>query len=466
MTTASDKVAPHSKESEMIVLGSMLTNTDSLNIGCAGLDKSDFYLHEHKIIFQVLQTFYLIAKPVDIHLIGEELKRQDKLKAAGDIGYLTTLAQFSGTSSYIEEYIKLVRHQSVLRRLINISQDAIQKSLNNPEDVPALIDNIKEKILNVEQSAKFEQQPQKISLEFICEHEVNYLFDEEPEMPRLINFIENGKQKPFIPKGIVAQLVGAGGVGKTHALAQLAISVTTGTNWLGVYPIEKPGYVFMGLGENKPEDIHRLLKKIVKGQISNPDATFFEKDPLQEASKRLSVKSFTGIDSTFIRNGLQTSTYDSFLQALKDKEPEEGWSVIILDPISRFMGADAENDNAAATQFITLLERITLDLKGQPTVIFGHHMNKSGISGKVTDQGAARGSSAITDGVRWQANLERVQKEDGKEGELEFNKIVLRSVKSNFTAILSPQTLTKDENGCLKGETGQPPPRVIATKKK
>ena len=45
-------------------------------------------------------------------------------------------------------------------------------------------------------------------------------------------------------------LVGAGGAGKTHALAQLAISIATGTNWLGKFPIEQPGFVFMGLGEN------------------------------------------------------------------------------------------------------------------------------------------------------------------------------------------------------------------------
>ena len=257
------------------------------------------------------------------------------------------------------------------------------------------------------------QKPLAQGIKFICENEVNFLLEEAPAPPRLINYLDNSQPKPFIRKGIVGMLVGAGGVGKTHALAQLAISIATGTDWLGKFPIEQPGYVFMGLGENAEEDIHRLLRKIVTS-LSKKDLghTFFEKDPFLEASKRLAVMSVTGSDATFVHQGHSTAFFENFLSELKAKEPDEGWSCIILDPISRFLGADAETDNAAATRFISLLERITLELKGKPTVLFGHHMNKSGIGSKNTDQAAARGSSAITDGVRWQANLEKMKKEE------------------------------------------------------
>jgi len=36
---------------------------------------------------------------------------------------------------------------------------------------------------------------------------------------------EDGNSAGFLPKGIVAMLVGAGGVGKTHLLAQLLLVV-------------------------------------------------------------------------------------------------------------------------------------------------------------------------------------------------------------------------------------------------
>jgi len=291
-----------------------------------------------------------------------------------------------------------------------------------------------------------------INIEFVSEKAVNFLLDEAPDFPLLVNYIEADRPKPFIRKGIVGMLVGAGGVGKTHALAQLAISLVTGIPWLDKYPIENPGHVFLGLGENSEDDIHRLLRKIVKNHSRKENAyTFFDKNPFPEAAKRLAIHSFTGFDATFIYQNTPTPFFDSFFEALKMKEPEEGWSCIILDPISRFLGADAETDNAIATRFISLLEKITMELKGKPTLLFGHHMNKSGVGSRNTDQAAARGSSAITDGVRWQANLERIHMEDTNETNpaVDNGTIILRCVKSNFTALLPPQKLYKDEAGNL-----------------
>jgi hypothetical protein len=199
------------------------------------------------------------------------------------------------------------------------------------------------------------------------------------------------------------------------------------------------------------------------------DENFFDQDPLRAAGDRLVAKSFTGMDASFIHQGQPTGFYNKLLISLKAKEPAEGWSCIILDPISRFLGADAETDNAAATQFIALLERLSLELRGNPTVIFGHHMNKSGVSGVGTDQSAARGSSALTDGVRWQANLEKVKKQSGQEGEeqYELNQISMRPVKSNFTVMLPSQRLQKDELGCLsaiKNEANGTPRTVVANR--
>src|ERR1700722_17336465 len=116
------KVAPNSKESEMMVLGCMLTSINSLNIASDALDDSDFYYTEHKIIFQALKSAYKKDKPADVHLICEELKRQDKLKSVGGPSYVTTLAQYAGTSAYIEEYATLVQNKSTLRRMIHAAQ--------------------------------------------------------------------------------------------------------------------------------------------------------------------------------------------------------------------------------------------------------------------------------------------------------------------------------------------------------
>ncbi|QZA59460.1 AAA family ATPase [Candidatus Rhabdochlamydia porcellionis] len=360
---------------------------------------------------------------------------RDKLFALDNkISSITRIYQLDELSEASIESLQLSLEQKTLFLELIQEREKLKKALEWAEAM--------EKTLSSQKSVSFQ-------MKFISEQPVNFLLEEAPKMPRLINYIEDSYTKAFIRKGIVGMLVGSGGVGKTHALAQLAISITTGIPWLGKYPVEKTGCVFMGMGENSEEDIHRMLRKIVK-KLFREQTSFFDKNPLLEASKRLAVASFNGADSSFIYKGKPTQSYELLLQELKEKEPKEGWSCIILDPISRFLGADAEIDNASATRFIALLEKITLELEGHPTVLFGHHMSKNAQAARNTDQGAARGSSAITDGVRWQANLEKIRKTlNSEEEEYELDQIILRSVKSNFTAILPSLRLKKDKDGIL-----------------
>lgn len=146
------KLPPSSKESEMMVLGSMLTSINSLNIAADGLDDGDFYYTEHKIIFQTLKTAYKNEKPADVHLVAEELKRQNKLSSVGGVAYLTTLAQYAGTSAYIEEYVELVKSKSVLRKMISAAQTIEKEALNDPPDVKICLDGAQQLFFQIGQA--------------------------------------------------------------------------------------------------------------------------------------------------------------------------------------------------------------------------------------------------------------------------------------------------------------------------
>lgn len=151
-STLKIRMAPHSKESEMMVLGCMLTSINSLNIAADSLNDSDFYFSEHKLIFQVLKTAYKKDKPADILLISEELKRLEKLESVGGIPYLTTLAQYAGTSAFIEEYVELVHNKSLLRRMIQAAQIIEKTALEEPSDVNAALDDAQQQFFQISQS--------------------------------------------------------------------------------------------------------------------------------------------------------------------------------------------------------------------------------------------------------------------------------------------------------------------------
>ncbi len=147
------KVAPHSKESEMMVLGCMLTSVNSLNIAADALNEDDFYFPEHRVIFQVMKTAYRNDRPADVHIVCEELKRLDQLKTAGGVSYVTTLAQYAGTSAYIEEYVDLVRDKAILRRMIDAAQNVEKAALNDPDDVHTTLDDAQARFFTISQSA-------------------------------------------------------------------------------------------------------------------------------------------------------------------------------------------------------------------------------------------------------------------------------------------------------------------------
>lgn len=147
------KTPPHSKESEMMVLGCMMTSINSLNVAADLLDDEDFYHTEHKLVFSVLKAAFFQDKPADVHLVAEELKRQDKLKAVGGVAYLTTLVQFAGTSAYIDEYAQLVKDKAILRRMIHAAQEVEKKALKEPDDVSQVLDEAQSMFFSISQSA-------------------------------------------------------------------------------------------------------------------------------------------------------------------------------------------------------------------------------------------------------------------------------------------------------------------------
>ncbi len=151
------RVPPNSKESEMMVLGCMLTSVNALNIAADRLDPSDFYYTEHQIVHKALKTAYKADKPADIHLIAEELKRKNQLESIGGVSYLTTLAQYAGTSAFVEEYVSLVRDKALLRRMIDAAQKIEKSALEDPPDVGIVLDEAQSQLFNISQAAQRNQ---------------------------------------------------------------------------------------------------------------------------------------------------------------------------------------------------------------------------------------------------------------------------------------------------------------------
>jgi replicative DNA helicase len=147
------KAPPYSKDSEMMVLGCMLTDINALNTASDSLDDSDFYFSEHKLTFLVLKNCFLQDKPADVHIVAEELKNMGKLEAVGGVSYLISLAQYAGTSAHIEEYCRLVKDKSILRKMIAAAQEVERKALGEAIDVANVLDDAQSLFFNISQQS-------------------------------------------------------------------------------------------------------------------------------------------------------------------------------------------------------------------------------------------------------------------------------------------------------------------------
>jgi hypothetical protein len=208
----------------------------------------------------------------------------------------------------------------------------------------------------------------------------------------------------FLPLGKVGMLAAAGGAGKTMALAQLATSVATGRPWLGHYtvPAESRGPVLLALGEEDEEEVRRRLYDIREGLALTPE----EWGALKQ---NLMILPLAGVPVQLVsaqdRNGKPEET--PFFHELRRRIAGAGvdWRLLVLDPLSRWAGPETETDNFAATRFVAAVESLS-QVPGNPTVLLAHHTTKAARRGLDAGEAtAARGASALTDGVRWVANL-------------------------------------------------------------
>lgn len=149
MNETKSRPTPNSKEAEMMVLGSMMSAPHALNIGTELLKFSDFYFLEHQTIFDVLKTICKKGKPVDIHFICEELKNIDKLKKVGGPAYITGLAQYAGTSAYIEEYCNTIRTHAFARQQIDLSQSLCNELLDKKNNPFSILEKYQQKQANL-----------------------------------------------------------------------------------------------------------------------------------------------------------------------------------------------------------------------------------------------------------------------------------------------------------------------------
>ena len=121
-----ERPLPHNLEAERSILGAVLLDNHALNAAVERLRSEDFFLSQHRQIFEHMVNLGEHQQAIDTVTLMEELSRSGKLEAAGGVAYLSQLADGLPRVTNVDHYARIVKEKSVLRNLA-FSAAAIQE---------------------------------------------------------------------------------------------------------------------------------------------------------------------------------------------------------------------------------------------------------------------------------------------------------------------------------------------------
>ncbi len=265
----------------------------------------------------------------------------------------------------------------------------------------------------------------------------NLLIHEPPRQRWLLVQAHRGRSVGVFPRGRSGLLTATGGVGKTYALIDLAVAQALGGFWFGTFKCAEPGHVLLGLAEEDLDEARRRFWKVCNSRELSSDER-------RTIASRIDLLPLAGVPAALtcsLAPGTITPTpfYSELVERLENRGVD--WSLIILDPLSRWAGGGVEGDNESATRFCQVVESLSR-APGNPSVLVAHHSSKTSAKDGAAD---ARGVTGIRDGFRWQASLDPIDNDSGLQGAKMTNR------KSNYSRKFDPVVLVRNDEPGTEG---------------
>lgn len=143
------KLPPQAIELEETVLGAMMIDKKGIDEVIDVLMPQVFYKIQHQTIFAAIQKLFNNTQPIDLLTVSNELRNEGKLDLVGGDYYLIQLTQKVSSSAHIEYHSRIILEKYILRQLIEISSNIIEKSYDETTDVFDLLDYSESKLFEI-----------------------------------------------------------------------------------------------------------------------------------------------------------------------------------------------------------------------------------------------------------------------------------------------------------------------------
>lgn len=320
------QVPPHDDAAEVAVLGGILLDNTALD-RLTFLEPADFYSTDHRMIYGAMRALHAEGSGVALATLHNQLKRTmsaDDLASDLNAGlikmsdYLHELIEYTPSAAYVVDHARIVKAAATQRAVVDIGWAAQDGA--TPDDLFLRVDLLKEKLSALEA-------PKRLSLSM-----ADLLAEPAEPEPWLVD--------KLLPEGGTSLVASKPGTGKSTLARDLGLAVATGRPWLG-REVKQGPVLILALEEHKRQVTNHLTKMGAKA-----DAPLYVwLDPVANP-----------------------------IEALRAEAEKIKPSLIVIDPLARFVQVQDMNDYAQVSRALDPLIRIAHETGAHIMLI--HHAKK------------------------------------------------------------------------------------------
>jgi replicative DNA helicase len=134
-----DRPLPDNLDAERFVLGAVMSDDSSFLQVAGTVSADDFSLEKHKRIFLRMSELHERGERIDRVTLANELMKHGQLQSVDGLSYLVSLDDGLPQIHNLEGYVTIVKEKALLRRIINVSQDTINRCLTCEDDARQIL---------------------------------------------------------------------------------------------------------------------------------------------------------------------------------------------------------------------------------------------------------------------------------------------------------------------------------------
>ena len=150
-TAAGDFQYPYDLNAESALLGSLILDNNQLGDVSEIIKSGHFYHLPHKLIFETMVELYDLRRAFDVVILKDELLKKGNLDKAGGIENIVSILESVPTASNATFYAEIIREKYILRELINLSNNILQRSSRGEVESERLLEEAQKNIFELAQ---------------------------------------------------------------------------------------------------------------------------------------------------------------------------------------------------------------------------------------------------------------------------------------------------------------------------